>query len=102
MRPTILKTLLIAVVFVGGLLVGDSTQAAVISSINSPFFGSSNVIEFVDGSSLDPSSNPGGYYTAAVQPWGGAAPINHTLPLTIDPIGDFAQGSMTADEIGRA
>src|SRR5260221_10647947 len=97
MRSTILKTLLIAVPFVGGLLLGDSARAAV-TTVNSPST-STNTIAFIDTNSLDPSLNPGGSYIQVISPWGGVPSLTHTLPLTTDPIGDFAKGSITADVI---
>lgn len=98
MKSSILRTITIVSAFVGGLLLGDSARAAVISPINSPS-SSYSYIAFNDTNSFTSSSVPGSLYTQNVSPWGGTPPINNTLPLTTDPIGDFAQGNMTADVI---
>src|SRR6266404_7826973 len=98
MKLSIRNTITIVIASIGGLLLGDSARAAVVSTINSPA-GSFASISFVDTNSLDPSLVPGGNYNQTVSPWGGAAPINNTLPLTIDPIGDLAKGNITADVI---
>ena len=96
MNPTIWKTFAIIIAFAGGLLLGDPARAAVTTTINSP--GSSfSLISFIDTNSLSPSLVPGGGYNQFVSPWGGPAPISNTLPLTIDPIGDFAKGNITAN-----
>jgi PEP-CTERM motif len=99
MKPTILRTITIVIAFVGSLLFGDSATAAVISPINSPA-SSFSTISFVDTNSMSPSLVFGGTYNQTVTPWGGTAPINNTLPLTTDPIGDFAKGNITANVIG--
>jgi hypothetical protein len=99
MKSSILRTITIIIASIGGLLLGDPARAAVVSTINSP--GSSfSTNSFIDTNSFDPSLNPGSTYNQFVSPWGGAAPINNTLPLTIDPIGDSAKGNITADVIG--
>jgi hypothetical protein len=98
MKPTIRNTIIIVIASIGGLLLGDSARAAVVNTINSP--GSSfSTITFADTNSLSPSLVAGGNYNQTVSPWGGAAPINNTLPLTTDPIGDFAKGNITANVI---
>jgi hypothetical protein len=48
---------------------------------------------------LDPSLNPGNNFIQPITPWGGAAPINNTLPLATSGIGDTAKGIITADVI---
>jgi hypothetical protein len=98
MKPTIRNTITIVIASIGSLLLGDSARAAV-SSINSPV-SSISAISFIDTNSYSPSFVQGGIYNQTVSPWGGAAPINNTLPLTIDPIGDLAKGNIMADVIG--
>lgn len=98
MKTTSFRLLLTTFALTGGLLLGDSARAAVTSPINSPA-GSYSTITFNDTTSLDPSLNPGGLYNQNITPWGGLPPINNTLPLTTDPIGDFAKGNITADVI---
>jgi hypothetical protein len=99
MKPSVLKSITIVIAFFGCLLLSDSARALVISPINSPA-GSFSTITFVDTNSLNPSLVPGSTYNQIVSPWGGIPPINNTLPLTTDPIGDFAKGIITADVIG--
>ena len=96
MKSSILKSITIVIVFAGSLLLGDSARALVINTINSPAT-SFSTISFIDTNSLSPSFVPGGAYNQTVTPWGGLAPISNTLPLTTDPIGDFAKGNITAN-----
>ena len=98
MKPSILKSFTIVTAFIGSLFLGDSAKAAVTSLINSPA-GSFATVSFVDTNSLTPSLVPGSTYNQTVSPWGGVPPIVNTLPLTTDPIGDFAKGNVTADVI---
>jgi len=99
MKSSVLKSLTIITASMGGLFLGGSARAAVVSTINSPISSVAS-ISFVDTNSLSPSLVPGGFYNQTVSPWGGPAPITGTLPLTTDPIGDFAKGIITADVIG--
>jgi hypothetical protein len=99
MKPTVLKSFTIIIASVAGLLLSDSARALVTTPINSP--GSSIAsISFIDTNSFSPSLVPGGIYNQTVTPWGGAPPISQALPLTTDPIGDFAKGNITANVSG--
>jgi hypothetical protein len=100
MKTNFLRLLISTVVLIGGLLPGVSSRAAV-SGINSPA-GSFATIQFIDTTSLDPSSNPGlTSLNQTITPWGGGPPINNTLSLTTDSVTlDTAQGDIVADVIG--
>src|SRR6266404_2903783 len=99
MKLSIRNTITIVIASIGGLLLGDSARAAVVSTINSPA-GSFASISFVDTNSLDPSLNPGNNFFQNITPWGGAAPIGNTLALSTSGIGDLAKGNIMADVIG--
>jgi len=99
MKSSTLSTITIVIASTGSLLLGDSARAAVVGTINSPV-SSISAISFIDTNSYSPSLVQGGIYFQNVSPWGGAAPINNTLPLTIDPIGDLAKGNIMADVVG--
>jgi hypothetical protein len=100
MKTNVIRPFLATFALAGGLLPLDSARAAISNVINSP--GSSYAtITFKDTTSFDPLLTPGvTSINPTISPWGGAAPINNTLPLTTDPITfDFAQGDVTADVI---
>ena len=100
MKSSVLKSLTIVTASVGGLFLGDSAKAAVISPINSPVT-SYSLVQFVDTNSYTPSLLQGSGVSQFVSPWGGVPPIVNTLPLTTDPTTlDFAKGNITADVIG--
>jgi hypothetical protein len=100
MKSFILKSTTIIIASIGGLVLGNSAKAAVISPINSPA-GSYSLVQFVDTNSYTPSLLQGSGVSQFVSPWGGVPPIVNTLPLTTDPTTlDFAKGNITADVIG--
>jgi hypothetical protein len=101
MKTNLLRSLVNTLALTGGLLLVDSSRAAVTSVINSPV-GSYATIQFIDTTSLNPSFNPGTTsLNQNITPWGGAAPINNTLSTTTDPVTfDFAQGDIVANVIG--
>jgi hypothetical protein len=92
MKPSILKSLTIVAVSIGGLLLADSVHAQV-TGINTPISSYAS-IQFNDTTSFNPLLLPGSSYSSSISPWGGAS---QSLASTTDPTTlDLAQGGITA------
>jgi hypothetical protein len=99
MKIKSIRFVLNSIALTGSLLLVNSAGAAV-SGINTPA-GSYAQIQFLDTTSLDPSSNPGSTsINQSISSWNGAT---YSLALTNDPVTlDTAQGDITAGFLGNS